>query len=182
MQVYDENTAPEPAAEMLQDIRAKYGFVPNLLGIMAGAPALLRAYLSLSELISDTSFSPTEQQVILLEASRQNECHYCVAAHSIIAAGDGVSAEVVEAIRNGREMSDPKLEALRRFTAQLVQTRGWPSAAVKQQFLEAGYSEAQALEVVLGVGMKTLSNYTNHLAGTELDEQFAAAAWQPENQ
>ena len=33
------------------------------------------------------------------------------------------------------------------------------------------------LEVILGVGFKTLSNYTNHVANTPLDAPFKRFAW-----
>jgi alkylhydroperoxidase family enzyme len=49
-------------------------------------------------------------------------------------------------------------------------------------FLNAGFTPQQALEVVLGIGLKTLSNYTNHLADTPLDEAFAGRAWQGSGQ
>jgi alkylhydroperoxidase family enzyme len=84
---------------------------------------------------------------------------------------------VVQAIRNGRPIADKKLEALRRFTAAVVTSRGWPSDADTGAFLNAGYGRQQVLEVVLGVGIKTLSNYTNHIADTPLDQAFATAAW-----
>ena len=86
--------------------------------------------------------------------------------------------DVVDAIRNGRPVADPKLEALRAYTNDVVETRGWPSAEATARFESAGYSNQHVLEVVLGVGMKTLSNYTNHIAGTSLDAQFAQAAWE----
>jgi alkylhydroperoxidase family enzyme len=88
-----------------------------------------------------------------------------------------VPDHVVQAIRAGRPIVDYKLEALRRFTAAVVTMRGWPSEADTRGFLDAGYTRAQILEVVLGVGMKTLSNYTNHIADTPLDHAFAKAAW-----
>lgn len=91
----------------------------------------------------------------------------------------GVDAKVVDAIRDGRTIGDQKLEALSRFTAEVVTTRGWPSDDAKQALENAGYTPAQALEVVLGVTVKTLSNYVNHLAETELDDAFAAKAWEP---
>jgi len=50
-------------------------------------------------------------------------------------------------------------------------------SSVIAAFQEAGYDAQQVLEVVLGVGMKTLSNYTNHIAGTELDAAFQHRAW-----
>ena len=173
----NENTAPEAAREVLAQVRKKFGFVPNLLGNMANAPALLKAYLSVSALFDETSLTPTERQVVLLAASAKNNCAYCVAAHTAIAGMQKVPQDVVSSLRNRQPIADAKLEALRRFVEETVETRGWPSEGTRKRFLEAGYSEAQALEVLLGIGQKTLSNYMNHLASTPLDEQFAPAAW-----
>jgi hypothetical protein len=114
-------------------------------------------------------------------ASRENECDYCMAAHSAIADMQQLPADVIEAIRDDREITDGKLESLRRFTAETVRTRGWPSDSTRAQFFEAGYTEASALEVILGIGMKTLSNYTNHLAETPLDGQFKGRRWTAAN-
>jgi alkylhydroperoxidase family enzyme len=83
----------------------------------------------------------------------------------------------VEAIRGGKPIADAKLEALRRLSAAVVNTRGWPSEDDTKAFLNAGYVKAQVLEVILGVGMKTLSNCTNHIGETPLDAPFAKAAW-----
>lgn len=171
-------TVSQEGREVLQQVQAKYGFIPNLLGNMAEAPATARAYLALGDLLGETSFSVTEQQVILLAVSRYNECTYCVGAHSAIAAMEKVPADVVESIRNGEPIADPKLESLRRFTTTVVDQRGWLSDEDTGQFIAAGYGKQQILEVVLGVAMKTISNYTNHIAGTELDTAFEAHAWQ----
>ena len=146
---------------------------------MAHAPATLEAYMTLSGLFDKTSLSPTERQVVLLAISAENQCTYCVAAHSVIAQMQNVDADVVEAIRKGDPIPDDKLEALRRFAVEVVTTRGWPSDEARQAFHDAGYSEAHVLEVILGVGMKTLSNYTNHAADTPLDDAFSDAAWEP---
>ncbi len=173
------DNAPEQARPLLEKAKQSYGFVPNLLGVMAHAPATLEAYMTLSGLFDKTSLSPTERQIVLLAVSAENQCTYCVAAHTAIAQMQNVDADAVEAIRNGKPIPDDKLEALRRFAVEIVTMRGWPSDEVKQAFHEAGYSEAHALEVILGVGMKTLSNYTNHAAETPLDEAFAEAAWEP---
>lgn len=173
----DEKTAPDGAREVLAQVRKKFGFVPNMLGNMANAPSLLKAYLAVSALFDETSLTPTERQVVLLAVSAKNNCTYCVAAHSAIAGMQKVPKDVVTSLRNRLPIADAKLEALRRFAEETVETRGWPSEATRKRFFDAGYSESQALEVLLGVGMKTLSNYTNHFAGTELDQQFSPAAW-----
>jgi uncharacterized peroxidase-related enzyme len=175
--VHTVQTATEPARTTLAEARKAYGFVPNLLAVMAEAPALVKSYVALSRIFEETSFSPSERQVVLLTTSYENGCEYCIAAHSVIAGMQKVPDDVVQAIRNGRPIADKKLEALRRFTAAVVTSRGWPSDADTGAFLNAGYGRQQVLEVVLGVGIKTLSNYTNHIADTPLDQAFATAAW-----
>ena len=64
-----------------------------------------------------------------------------------------------------------------RFTEDMVETRGWVSEEGVDEFLRAGFTQAQVLEVVLGVAFKTMSNFTNHLVGTPLDGAFEAFAW-----
>jgi uncharacterized peroxidase-related enzyme len=171
------DSAPAAAKESLAAARKAYGFVPNLLAVMAEAPTLLKGYGTLIRIFDETSLTPSERQVVLLATSAENECDYCVAAHSVIAQMQKVPEAVVQALRDGTPIADPRLEALRRLTVSIVQSRGWPAAAELEAFLAAGYSQAQVLEVVLGVGAKTLSNYVNHLADTPLDGAFAKAAW-----
>lgn len=170
-------TAAEAAKETLAGAKKAYGFLPNLLAVMAEAPALVKAYTTLSRIFEETSFSATERQVVLLTVSYENDCEYCVAAHSVIAGMQKVPEDVVRAIRDDRPIAEKKLEALRRFTAAVVTSRGRPSDTDIDAFVNAGYHKTQVLEVVLGVGMKTLSNYTNHIAGTPLDQAFTKAAW-----
>jgi len=174
---HDPESAPQAALPSLQQSEQRFGMLPNLMRKMATAPALLEGYLTLGDLFEQTSLSPAEQQVVLLTVSRENRCEYCVGAHSVLADMAGVPKEVTDAVRDGQPLPDPRLEALSRFTAAVVEARGWVGDAEVAAFLEAGYGPQQVLEVVLGVGMKTLSNYTNHIAGTELDGPFQHRAW-----
>ncbi len=176
--VHSIETAPVAARDRLAAAKAAFGFVPNLLGMLAESPTALEAYLGIGAVFQRSSLSPAEQNVVLLAVSVTNGCHYCVAAHTMIAAGAKVPNAVVEAIRNGLPIDNPKLEAVRRFAEAVVRERGWAEAALGQ-FLAAGYTRANALEVLVGVTQKTLSNYANHLAHTPLDSAFAAKAWSP---
>lgn len=176
--VHTITTASPEARETLTGAQKAFGFVPNLLGTMAEAPALLKGYLALSRLFDESSLSPTERQLVLLTVSYENACAYCMAAHTVIAGMQKVPATVVEAIRTGQPIADPRLEALRRFTTAVVVSRGWPGESQLAAFTAAGYGTQQVLEVVLGVGIKTMSNYTNHFASTPLDAAFGGAAWQ----
>lgn len=176
--VHTVDTAPEASKPLLEKGREELGFLPNLLGELAEAPAALGAYLDLHAQFSGSSLSAAEQQVVLLATSFENECHYCMAAHTGGAKQAGLADEHVEALRAGEPLSDPKLEALRRFTAEVTEKRGWVDDAVVNRFLGAGYSKGQLLEVLVGVTQKTLSNYANHIAGTELDPELQPAAWE----
>ncbi len=175
--IHNENTASTPAADLLKKAKEKYGFVPNLLGTMAESPALLKAYMTLAGIFDETSFSATEKQIVLLAVSLTNNCGYCMAAHSAIAGMQGVPEDVIKALRENIPIKDDKLEALRRLAQSMAETRGYPSENTVKNFLDAGYTQAQLLEVVLGVGVKTLSNYTNSIAKTPLDEAFKPAEW-----
>lgn len=176
-QIHTPETAPEGAREILTGARANFGFVPNLLGMMATAPALLKAYTTLSRIFEESSFTATERQVVLLTVSYENGCEYCVAAHSVIAGMQKVPTAIIEAIRSHTPIAEPKLEALRQFTAKVVRSRGWPAQDDLRALNDVGYGPQQVLEVILGVGLKTISNYANHIAETPLDTAFAKAAW-----
>ena len=177
--VHNQQTAPAAAQTTLAGAESAFGFLPNLLGVFAESPAALKAYLTLGELFGSTSFSNTERQTVLLTISRYNDCRYCVAAHSTIASMQNVPAEVVNAIRTDAPIADPRLEALRAFTIALIDKRGWLSDADTANFLAAGFSKANVLDVILAVSFKTLSNYTNHIAETPLDAAFAEKQWAP---
>lgn len=173
-------SAPAAARPILEQAEQKLGFVPNLYGNLAEAPAALNAYVTLSGIFDETSLNATERQVVLLATSVENRCEFCVTAHSVIAKHMlKVDPKVVTALRDGTTLPDTKLQALAEFTLAVVRERGWVVGAKLDAFFAAGYAPRQALEVVLGVAMKTLSNYANHLAGTEINEQFASERWTP---
>ena len=175
--IHTPENAPEGSRPILEGAQKALGFVPNLYGTFAGSPELLKAYTTIGQLFDQTSFSPTERQIVLLAVSATNGCDYCVAAHSTIADMQKVPADVVTALRDGTPIADAKLEALRTFATTLAEKRGWADESDVQAFLAAGYTQANVLEVILGVGMKTLSNYTNHVAETPLDAAFQPKAW-----
>lgn len=171
-----ENTT-DAAKPLLQGAKDSLGFIPNLFAGMAEAPALLEAYMAVSGIFNKTNLSETERQIILMTNNRLNGCTYCMAAHTTLSQMGGVAADVIEALRNNTPLADPKLEALRQFTAIVNQTRGWPTDTDVARFIDAGYTRQTVLEVVLGGALKVMSNYTNHIVKTPLDGVFQNNAW-----
>lgn len=170
----------EPAAKaLLEAAKAQVGFVPNMYTGMASSPGLLETYLDgYDRFRKHSGFTPAEQEVVFLTLSRGNGCDYCVAAHSVLADKmSKVPPAVTDAIRDGKSIPDARLAALSLFTEVMRSTRGLPSKAQVQAFLDAGYAERQVLEIILAIAVKTISNYSNHLFHTPVDAMFAGRVW-----
>ncbi len=170
--LHSSETAPEASKELLNSAQKRLGFVPNLMRVMAEVPVTLEAYQTLMALFEKTSFSPTETEVVTLSVSNTNGCDYCLAAHSTVAAMKKVPADVIKAAATGGDLADAKLDALAKLTRSIVETRGWPEETLLEAFYGQGYTTANYLELLVGVTMKTLSNYVNHQANTPIDEAF----------
>lgn len=173
------DSAPAGSLPILDAANKGLGFIPNLYAHLAESPAALQAYKQLSAQLEQSAFTPEEQQAILITVSVENRCEYCVAAHSFIARNMvKVPGDTITALRNGQALPTQKLNALTTFARAVVRERGWVADSEElKNFFAAGYTQQHALEVVLGVTMKTLSNYANHLTHTPLDAAFSGEAW-----
>lgn len=179
--VHDEQTAPDAAKAYLAGVNKRLNFVPSLLGILAENPAVLEAYTSVSNALSKAGLSPLEQQIVTITASVENQCHFCVAAHTTTAEAQGLDLDVIRAVREDRPIDDPRLEALRQFTKKIVTDRGFVSDCDVTCFLKSGWDRSAVLAVILGVALKVISNYTNHVAETPLNPAFQKHAWMPKS-
>ncbi|WP_237227875.1 carboxymuconolactone decarboxylase family protein [Rubinisphaera sp. JC750] len=179
---YTPDTASDASKPLLEKSQKSFGFVPNLHGVMAESPELLEAYQTVAQLFGRTDLSETERQIIAMTNNRLNGCKYCMAGHTSIMQAAKVPEDVIAALRDGTSIDDPKLEALRVFAEKMNLSRGWPEESDVEAFLAAGYTRKTMLEVVLGTAFKVLSNYTNHIAETPVDDAFAKNAWEPEEE
>jgi len=176
--LHTQDSAPEASKPLLAQVESAFGFVPNLTATLAESPAALAGYLQLSATIQEHSaLSPEEQQIVMLAVSEANGCDYCMAAHSLMAGMAQVPEETVVALRSCGDLSDPKEAALAKFARAVTEHRGWVPETEQEAFLAAGFNKRQLLDVVAIVSLKTLSNYTNHLARTPLDPAFEAHRW-----
>ncbi|MBT0955833.1 carboxymuconolactone decarboxylase family protein [Alphaproteobacteria bacterium KMM 3653] len=177
--IHTIDSAPEAAKPALEASNAKNGRVPGLHGVMAESPELLQAYAQVHELFVASSLDADELTVVWQTINVENECHYCVPAHTGIAKMMKVDDAITEALRNGTPLPNARLEALRTFTLQVVRQRGELTDAETQAFLDAGFTNRNILEVILGYSQKIMSNYVNHFAKTPVDGVFEKFAWSP---
>lgn len=167
--------ANQEQREILEKAKKANGMIPNMYKNMVNLPALQNTYdAGYHQFRQDSGFTPSEQEVVLLTISIANSCSYCTAAHSYLAENVSKTPKnVTEAIRQGHKIEDNKLRALYEFTKVMNESRGNPTPEEAKKFLAAGYSEKQMLAIILAQAVKTISNYSNHIFHTEVDDAFA---------
>jgi uncharacterized peroxidase-related enzyme len=171
------DSAPAEARERLLVAQKNNGFLPNLLAVLANAPTALETYQVVGAINARTSLSAAEREVIQITAAVINGCGFCVAGHTAIARKKiAMPEELISALRTTQALSDPKLNALAQFTLTVMEQKGQVSDLALNHFLTAGYTQANALEVVLGVSLATLCNYANNLAQTPINPELQAFA------
>lgn len=177
--VHTVDSAPEAAKTRVQAAFNANGFLPNLIGVLANSPEALAFYQEVGKLNAQSSLNAGEREVIQLIAAKTNQCGFCVAGHTKLATvKELLSSQDIQAARsaNAEAFSDEKLNALAHFTIAIMAQRGNVEEAQLQAFFNAGYTQQQAIEVVMGVALATLCNYTNNLAKTEINPELQAFA------
>ena len=107
----------------------------------------------------------------------EHGCHYCVPAHTGIAKSMKVRDDLIEELRNDDTLSDAKLNTLKETVLAVTRNRGNIDSAQLDAFYSAGYKHQQLLEIILILAQKVMSNYTNHIAETPVDEPFKKFEW-----
>lgn len=181
-QLHQHDTAPAGSTAILDQVQGAWGFVPNLHRVLAESPAALEAYATLWSIAEKTSFTPVERNIAYLSIIYENECAYCMAGHTNLSRMAKVDDDAIAAVRDGRPIADAKLEALRRFAAQVTRQRGFVTEEQVGAFKAAGYTNQAVLDLLVLAATKLISNYANHLAQTPLDPFMAGAEWQAPGQ
>jgi AhpD family alkylhydroperoxidase len=175
--IHTIDTAPEESRETLRSVKETLGMIPSLAAGMAESPTLVRAFFAVRETYANGTLGPIEIQVLSLTNAFENGCEWCMAFHSAAALKEGLSKEALEALRAGRAPEDPRLGALSDLSRTMVRNRGEVSEQDLEVFYAAGFSKAQALEVVLGVGFSVMANFSGHLVHAPLGAAFEPHAW-----
>lgn len=154
--------------ELFNAVQKKVGFIPNLIKVLGNSPATLQAYLSLGEITSNGQFSNKFREKLALAIGEENQCDYCLSAHTAIGKMNGLSNIETEESRQGNS-EDAKERAALQFAQLVTRERGQVNDKAIEKVKSAGYNDEEILEIVLNVVSNTLTNYVNHLANTEVD-------------
>ncbi|SBT53873.1 carboxymuconolactone decarboxylase family protein [Micromonospora narathiwatensis] len=173
------DTAPAAARATMAGVHRNLGHLPAAVALMAESPELLKGFLTANAVFEASDLDPIAREVVVFTVATRNECHLCVAMHTAALTRQGADPELIDALRAGAELPDPRLEALRRFTRAVLDHRGAVPDDGLDAFLAAGWQPRHALDVVLGVGTYTISTFANRLTAAPLDPPLAAYAWEP---
>jgi AhpD family alkylhydroperoxidase len=162
------------AQQVHADAEAAFGMVPNLIAEMTSEnPGAAKAYLTAAGLLEENGvLTPAEQQAVILAISSYNDCHYCTKAHAVAGQQAGLDADTVDAINAGGLPDDDRLRSLVRATRRILGKRGWLSGVDESEFADLGLGRPELYEIIAFAGVKTISNYVNHVADTEVDAPF----------
>ena len=175
------DTAPAASVPFLEKSLRNNGFLPNLVASLANAPVALETYLTVAEINGRAGLTLAEREAVQITAAAIHGCSFCVAGHTAVALKKAqLAPAVVEALRANAPIADARLDAVAAFTRAVIANRGAVADRELEAFRAAGFSDANALEVVLGVSLATLCNFANNLARNELNPELAAYQWEPQ--
>lgn len=163
-----QDTANAEQKTLLDAIQGKLGMVPNILKVLAHSPDALKAFLGLHGIAGSGSLDPRTRERIALVVAQGNSCEYCVSAHTALGRKAGLSGDEIAANRSGTSQ-DAKAAAAVVFAQVLNTNLGEVTQAEFDAVREAGYSDAEIMEIIAHVGMNILTNLIGKATRIDID-------------
>lgn len=164
----DDASASVETQALLEKVQNRLGRVPNLYRTMANSPAALDGYLDFHKALGTGKLSRELREQLALLVAQENNCEYCVSAHTFRGQKIGLSAEELQQNRQA-DSRDPKTTIALHFAKAVIEARGRVSDADVEAVRQAGFSDGEIAEIVGHVALNIYSNYFNHVAQPELD-------------
>jgi alkylhydroperoxidase family enzyme len=175
--VHTSESAPEQSRPVLAAVEKSAGFSSNLLGLLAESPGATNGFAQLGQLLAQSSLTPLEREVVIMTIGWENDCSYSIAFHTYLCRKLKIPDAIVTALREGTTLPEPRLQVLAEFTRTAVREKGYVSDDLWSRFTAQGFTNANALEVILALAGQVLVNYANHMGGAELDPTLREFAW-----
>lgn len=159
---------PDASKSTLEAFTKNIGFTPNMMASFAASPIAFNAWASLLGSLSKALDVKTRDS-IGLAVSEVNGCDYCLTVHSFTAEHMAkLPPEEIILARKGHAI-DPKRDAAVQFARKVIETRGKVDDNDLKAVRDAGYSEANVMEIVALVAMYSLTNFFNNVFDPEKD-------------
>lgn len=166
---------PLESQPTLESFSKGLGFTPNMMAIFAQSPIAFNAWATLLGSLSKALDVKTRDSIGLV-VSEVNGCNYCLGVHSMTAEHMAkMTPEDVLLARKGSAL-DPRRSAAIEFAKKVIQARGRVSDSDLKLVRDAGYTDANIMEIVALVAMYSLTNFFNNVFDPEIDFPIVAAA------
>ena len=166
--VVNRSSANDEQKALLDAIRSQLGMLPNFLKVFANSPVALRAFLGLHGVANNGSLDARTRERIALALAQQNGCQYCVSAHTAIGRKAGLSGDEITAARSGSS-ADAGAAVAVKFARSLMDKKGEIDTAELLEVRDAGYTDADIVEIITHVGMNFLTNVLGKASRVEID-------------
>src|SRR3981189_1512761 len=164
---------PADSKPTLDAFTKNIGFTPNMMATFAASPIAFNAWATFFGSLSKALDVKTRDS-IGLAVSEVNGYNYCLTVHSFTAEHMAkLPADEIILARKGHS-SDPKRDAAVRFARKVIESRGHVTDADVQAVRDAGYTDANIMEIVALVAMYSLTNFFNNVFNP--DKDFPAVA------
>lgn len=159
---------PADSKSTLDMFTKNIGFTPSMMATFAQSPIAFNAWATLLGSLSKALDVKTRDS-IGLAVSEVNGCNYCLGVHSFTAEHMAkLPADEIILARKGRA-SDPKRDAATQFARKVIEARGNVTDADVNAVRDAGYTDANVMEIVALVAMYSLTNFFNNVFDPEKD-------------
>ena len=167
-QVHDELTAPEGSLPVLKGALAGGGQLSNIVGVLAGSPATLRAYARFRSELRHGSLPVATQQRIALAVAEHQGGDYALSTLQRSARDAGLGLDEI-ALAREFDSRDETEHALLRFVRGLLDADSAPALHLHEEAREAGWSDEQILEAVAHAALAQFSNLVARSADVPRD-------------
>ncbi|MGQ5525467.1 carboxymuconolactone decarboxylase family protein [Chitinimonas sp. PSY-7] len=165
----------EASKPLLAAVKQQLGIVPNLMKLVGHSPAALEGYLSLNGALNKGKLDAALRERIALTIAEFNGCNYCLSAHTYLGLNVVKMTEAEIAAARDHHSSDTKTAAALHFAFRVASERGRVSDADLVTLRQAGFDEAEVVEIVMVVALNVLTNYINNVAQTDIDFPVVSA-------
>jgi alkylhydroperoxidase family enzyme len=135
----------------------------RVIALLSESPEMLNGFLQASKLFESSTLDPLSREVVVMTVAVRNDCRVCIAMHTGRLREIPGGAEMILPLRRKEALPEERREALRQFTLRVIATAGEVPEEEIEEFKKAGYTDRNALEVVLGIGTYTMSTLANRL-------------------
>jgi len=166
--VHDDLTAPERSQPIVKAALTAGGQLSNIVGVLAGSPAALRAYTRMRSELRHGTLSVATQQRIGLAVAQHQGSEFALA--TLLRTGREAGLGIDEmALAREFDSYDETEATLLRYVKTLLESEGAPPLHLHEAAREAGWQDEQILEAIAHVALSSFANLITRAGDVPVD-------------